>query len=143
MVWCLVMNQAEAVSCELCVSSLFLPLLILLAPCCCWSAFFCALMRARLARGRISRTCLGGITYGWSGLSPNGCSLSGNILSLRSLSWKWNGISDYIPWSMSWLVIIKIKLLSTQTDIAKFISWEHAKDSFADDFCRILGHLVL
>ena len=50
-------------------------------------SFFWALINARLARGRISRTCLGGITNGSRGRSWNGCSFPENILSLRSLSW--------------------------------------------------------
>lgn len=51
-------------------------------------SFFWALNIARLARGRISRTCRGGITKGSRGRSRNGCSFPANILSLRSLSWR-------------------------------------------------------
>jgi hypothetical protein len=51
-------------------------------------SFFWALNIARLARGRISRTCRGGITKASRGRSWNGCSIPENIRSLRSLSWK-------------------------------------------------------
>lgn len=67
--------------------SLFLPFLVSVEPCFCCSSFFWARIIARLARGRISRTCLGGMIKDSRGLSPNGCSLPANILSLRSLSY--------------------------------------------------------
>lgn len=65
--------------------SLFLPF-FWLPPCSCSSAFFWARIKALLARGLISRTFRGGITYGSRGRSPKGCSLSANILNFRSLS---------------------------------------------------------